>query len=85
MFGIVNQFGNGRHFITLFRSKYHLSTTDFNPAGAASQNSLNFLTFVHFKFGYIETHNSPPCKILVVSLRNIGIPIQKNLKLKLTF
>jgi len=85
MFRVMNQFRDCWRFIALFGSQYHLCPADFNTIGTASQDSLNLLAFIHFKFAYVETHNSPPCKNLVVSLRNIGIPIGKILKVKLTF
>src|SRR4030043_298460 len=85
MLRVINQLRNGRDFIALFRGQYHLGTTDFDTISAASQYSLNPLTFIHFKFAYVETHNSPPCKYLIVSLHNIGIHTRKILKLKLTF
>ena len=77
MLGVMNQLGDGRRFIALFGSQNHLCPADFNTTGTPTENSLNLLTFIHFKFAYVETHNSPPCKNLVASLRNIGIPIGK--------
>jgi hypothetical protein len=62
-----------------------LCSADFNTIGTASDNSLNRLPFIHSKFAYVETHNSPPCENLVASLPSIGIAAEKTLKLKLTF
>jgi len=78
MFRVMNQLRDCWRFIALFGSQHHLCSADFNTIGTASQNSLNLLAFIHFKFAYVETHNSPPCKNLVVSLCNIGIAVGKN-------
>jgi len=67
--------------IIAFFPRFGASELDFSLV----QNALNLLAFVHFKFAYVETHNSPPCNNLAVSLRNIGIPIGEFLKVKLTF
>jgi hypothetical protein len=79
MFGVMNQFCDSRHFIALFGSQNHLCPSDFDTIRTAAKDLLNSSAFIHFKFAYVETHNLPPCKNLIVSLRNIGIPIGKNL------
>jgi len=56
MFGVMNQLCDCRHFIALIGSKYHLSTPDFNTACAATQYSLNLLTFTDSKVSGIQTH-----------------------------
>jgi len=78
MFRVMNQFRNRWCFIALFGGQHHLCPADFNTIGTASQNSLSLLAFIHFKFAYVETHNSPVCNNLAVSLRNTGIPIGKS-------
>jgi hypothetical protein len=85
MFGIMNKFCDGRHFIALFRGQDHLCPADFDAACTATQYSLNSLTLIHPESTYVETHSSPPRNNLVVSLHIIGIQMGKMLKLKLTF
>ena len=79
MFGVMDQFCDSRHFIALFGSQDHLCPPDFDTICTAAKDLLNSSAFIHFKFAYVETHNLPPCKSLIVSLRNIGINIVKNL------
>jgi hypothetical protein len=77
MFRVMNQCRNDRYIITLLVGQHHLGAVDFDAICAASQDSLNSLTLIHFELAYAETHNLPPCKNLVVSLHNIGIPVHK--------
>ena len=56
MFGVVNQFCDGGHFIALIGGENNLSAADFDPAGAASEYPLNSLTFVHAEVSGIQTH-----------------------------
>ena len=72
MFRVMNQFRDSRSFVTLFGSQHHLCSANLDAISTASQNSLNLLAFTHPEFAYAETHNSPPCEDLVVSLCNIG-------------
>jgi hypothetical protein len=56
MFGVMNQFCDSRHFIALIGGENHLSSTNFDPAGASTQNPLNSLAFVHAEVSGIQTH-----------------------------
>jgi len=56
MFGIVDQFGNRGHFVSLIGGQHHLGTANLNSTGTAAENPLDLLSFANTKVSGIQTH-----------------------------
>jgi hypothetical protein len=87
--GVVNKLCDGGDFVALIGSENYLGASDFNPAGAAAKDSLNFLSFPDTEVSCIQTHKKSlsnswlfPCVCLYnTDLRRAQVLNGKNVKL----